>query len=129
MTIFFLIFIYLFLEGKEGRETLMCERYIDQLPLTHSQVGTWPATQACAVAGNQTGNLLVHRLVLNPLSHTSQGTIFSFIFLPSHMDTLTDFRESGREGQRKRERNIGYLSHATLPGTKHAPYICALTGN
>ena len=31
-----------------GRETSMCERDIDWLPLTHPLLGTWPATQACA---------------------------------------------------------------------------------
>ena len=39
------------------------------------QLGTWPATQACVLTGNWTGDLLVCRLVLNPLNHTSQ-TIF-----------------------------------------------------
>ena len=29
---------------------------------------------ACALTGNQTGDPLVHRLALSPLSHTSQGT-------------------------------------------------------
>ena len=50
-------FIYLLLEGeggwKRGRETSMCERYIDRLPLAHPQLGTWPATQACALTGNR----------------------------------------------------------------------------
>ena len=36
-------------------------------------LGTWPATQACALTGNQTGDPLVRRLVLNPLSHPNQG--------------------------------------------------------
>ena len=40
-------FIYLFLEIEEGREEEW-ERNIDQLPLTHPQLGTWPATQADA---------------------------------------------------------------------------------
>ena len=35
--------------------------------------GTWPVTQACALTGNQTSDLLVHRPMLNPLSHTSWG--------------------------------------------------------
>ena len=66
----------------------MCERYSDLLPLTHPQLGTRPATQACTLAGNRTGNLLVHRPALNPLSHTSQGAqiqLFKFIifFKPS----------------------------------------------
>ena len=36
--------------------------------------GPGPATQACALTGNQTGDSLVHRPALNPLSHTSQGS-------------------------------------------------------
>ena len=43
------------------------------LPLPHPLLGTWPATQACALIGNRTGDPLVHRPTLNPLSHTSQG--------------------------------------------------------
>ena len=53
--LFFKDFIYLFLERGNGRE-----RNIDVwLPLTWPPLGTWPATQACAVTGNQTGNPLV----------------------------------------------------------------------
>ena len=37
--------------------------------------GTWPATQACALTGNQTSDLLIRKPALNPLSHTSQGFI------------------------------------------------------
>ena len=37
-------------------------------------LGTCPATQACAFTGNPTGDLLVHRPALNPLSHPSQGS-------------------------------------------------------
>ena len=43
------------------------------LPLTCPLLGTWPATQACALTGNRTTNPLVHRPVHNRLSHTSQG--------------------------------------------------------
>ena len=64
--------------GRGEREKLMCERNIDWLPLTHAPTGDWPATQACALTGNQTVNPLVHRPVLSPLSHTSQGWIISF---------------------------------------------------
>ena len=43
---FFEDFTYLFLgrgEGrKRGRETLMCERNIDQLPFTYPNLGAWP---------------------------------------------------------------------------------------
>ena len=66
----------------------MCERYINQLPLECTQLGTWPATQACAPTGNRTRDFLVRRLALNPLSHTSQGTFISIYFmlnlLPGH---------------------------------------------
>ena len=42
------------------------------LPLTRPALGTWPATQACALTGNQTSDPLVRRPVLNPLSHFSE---------------------------------------------------------
>ena len=48
------------------------------LPLTWPPVGTWPATQACALTGNGTSDPLVCRPALNPLSHTSQGSYFFF---------------------------------------------------
>ena len=51
----------------------MCERYIDQMPLPHPDLGTWPATQACALTRNKTSDLLIYRSVLNPFSHTKQG--------------------------------------------------------
>ena len=45
-------FIYLFLERGEGRE-IERERNISVwLPLVHSQLGTWPTTQANALTGN-----------------------------------------------------------------------------
>ena len=69
---FFKDFIYLFVERGEGRKKER-ERNINVwLPLTHHLLGTWPATQACAVTGYWTSNPLVHRLALNPLSHISQ---------------------------------------------------------
>ena len=40
-----------------------------------SLLGTCPATQACALTGNPTGNILVHRPALSPLSYTSQDLI------------------------------------------------------
>ena len=62
---------------KRGRETLMCERNNNRLPRACPQLGIWPKTQACALIENQTSNLLVHRLVINPLSHTSHGLVIS----------------------------------------------------
>ena len=72
-----IVFIYFQREGnrgrRRGRETSMCERNINQLPLTHPQLGTWPTTQTCALTRNRTSDLSVGRPALNPLSHTSQG--------------------------------------------------------
>ena len=47
------------------------------LPLTCRLLGNWPPTQVCALIENRTSNLLVYRLALNPLSHTSQGSLSS----------------------------------------------------
>ena len=68
-----ILFIY-FREEKGGEKER--ERNINVwLPLTQPLLGTWPAAQACALTGNWTSDPLVCRLVLNPLSHTSQGQI------------------------------------------------------
>ena len=40
------------------------------LPLVRPLLGTWHATQACAVTGNQTSNHLVRRPAFSPLSFT-----------------------------------------------------------
>ena len=44
------------------------------LPLACPPLGTWPATQACTLTGNRTGDPLVGRPALSPLSHTSRGS-------------------------------------------------------
>ena len=51
----------------------MCERNSNRLHLAGPQLGTWPATQACVLTGNQTHDLSVPMLELNTQSHTSQG--------------------------------------------------------
>ena len=82
-------FIYLFLERGERREKER-ERDINVwLLLVWPLLGTWPASQACALTGNWTDDPLVHRLVLNPLSHSSQGNFYYIISLtkqPSDAD-------------------------------------------
>ena len=65
---------YLFIFTQKGRvgeregEKHQCVVASHVAPL-----GTWPATQACALSRNQSRNPLVHRPVLNQLSCTSQG--------------------------------------------------------
>ena len=74
-------FTYLFLDRGEGREK-ESERNINMwLPLERLLLGTWPAAQECALTGNQTGDPLVCRLILSPLSHTSQGPHFTLKIL------------------------------------------------
>ena len=74
--------LFIFREG-EGREKKR-ERNLDWLPLEHPQLGTWPATQACAPPGNQPGNILVCGTMPSPLSHTSEGRMpFSICNLTS----------------------------------------------
>ena len=68
-------FIYLYLDREEGRKGgREGEQYQRVLPLAHRLLGTWPATQACALIGNGTSDPLVPKLGLNPLIHTSQGS-------------------------------------------------------
>ena len=73
--IYFLDFVYLFLERGEGKEKEGERNIYVWLPLMCPLLGTWPATQACALTGNRTSSPLVCRLALNPLSYTSQGWI------------------------------------------------------
>ena len=49
---FFKDFIYLFLERGEGREKERVKNINVWLSLMHPLLGTWPATQACALTGN-----------------------------------------------------------------------------
>ena len=55
-------------EGEKhrcGRETLMVCLSV------RLQLGTWPATQACALTRNWINDLLIFGVMPNPLSHTS----------------------------------------------------------
>ena len=77
LTLFFLNFIYLFLERRERREKEREKNINVWLPLACPLLGTWPTIQTCALTGNGTSNPLVHRPELSPLSHTSQGTLYT----------------------------------------------------
>ena len=72
---------YLFLARGEKREKER-KRNINvsvRLLFMHPLLETWLETQAYTLTGNQTGDPLVCRPALNPLSHTGQGSTF---FLP-----------------------------------------------
>ena len=68
---FFLKILFIFREKEKERE-----RNINDCISHAPPPGTWCTTQACALTGNRTSDSLVHRLALNPLSHTSQGTLW-----------------------------------------------------
>ena len=71
-------FICLFSHRGEGKEKKR-ERNINVwLPLMRPLLGTWPATQACALTGSRSSNPLILRPALNPLSHASQGSIWIY---------------------------------------------------
>ena len=69
--IFFKYFIYLFLDRGERTEKEKGKNTSVWLPLTHLPLENWPTTQTCVLTGNRTGDCLVCRSALNPLSHTS----------------------------------------------------------
>ena len=68
--------LYLFRGGREGEREGNISVW---LPLMCPPLGTWPTTPACAPTGNRTGDPLVRRPALNPLSHTSQGLLIVFL--------------------------------------------------
>ena len=69
-------------KGREGeREKYQCVVASDASPL-----GTWPATRACALTRNQTGDPLVYKPALSPLNYTSQGPLL--IFIPLYLGSL-----------------------------------------
>ena len=77
---FKILYTYFWREGEKDRDTINV-----WLPVTRPLLGTWPETQACALTGNWTGDPLVHRPALNPLSHTSQGSRFLSMFSHSQL--------------------------------------------
>ena len=94
------ILLYLFLERGEGREEER-GRNIRRLPLTQPHLGTWPATQACALPGIDPHYLSFCGMTPNTLSHTGQGPndlliitykMFTVLFLISDTYSFENFR-------------------------------------
>ena len=85
-----------------------------------SQLWTWPATQACALTGNRTGDLLVCRPAFNPLSHTSQGYSIHLTWLTLFPCQLLFFIPTFQMGKpRQRNSTNGswnpWVSNSILP--------------
>ena len=68
---------------------------MDRLPLTCHQVGNKLATQACALTGNRTGDLSVHRPALNPVRCPSQGITDFFLNIRCETAWRPPFRCKG----------------------------------
>ena len=112
----------LFLDRGEGREKERERNVSVWLPLMCPPLGTWPVTQARALPGNRTGDPLVCRPELNPVSHTSQGqNLFFFPYLFIYL-----LRERGREEEREGEKHQCVVaSHVPLAGElAHNPGMC-----
>ena len=76
---FFFLILYLFIFSVRGREGEREGEKLQSVVVSHAPLtGDLAATQACAPAGNRTSDALVHRPMLNTLSHTSQGLSPSF---------------------------------------------------
>ena len=72
--IYFFKILFIFFRERGRERERDGEKHWLVASCTCPQLGTWPTTQACALTGNQTGDLTVHRPMLNPLSHTTQGS-------------------------------------------------------
>ena len=66
-------FIYLFIFRERRREGEREGGKQQCVVASLTLLGTWPATQACALTENWIHDHWFCRLALNPLSHTSQG--------------------------------------------------------
>ena len=76
------VLFILFLQRGERREKDRKRNINVWLPLVCPQMGTWPATQACALTGNLTSDPLVFRPAFNPLTHTSQVWNMEILMFP-----------------------------------------------
>ena len=76
--LFFKDFIHFCFRQRKGREKERERNTNVRLLLPQPPPGTQPVTQACTLTRNQTINPVVHRLVLSPLSHKSQGKMPNF---------------------------------------------------
>ena len=76
VSFFLLKILFIIFRQWGGREKQMERNINEWLPLMRPPPATWSTIQACALTGNWTSDPLVHRLVFNPLSHTSQVLVY-----------------------------------------------------
>ena len=68
-----ILFIYFRQRGREGEKEGEKHQCVVASHVPPTGDLTWLTAQASTLTGNPTGDPLVCRLALNPLSHTSQG--------------------------------------------------------
>ena len=101
------------------------------LPVMHRLLGSWPTTQACALTGNRTGDPLVCRALLNPLSYSSQAKPTNFI--DTENSTVITRGEGGwrqieaaKGGQLVMEGDVTWGGERTVLCTDDVLQSCAL---
>ena len=78
--------LFIIFREEKGRRKELNVWLLLKCPL----LGTWPATQACALTGDQIGNPLVCKLAFNPLSYTSQGCLLQIFMVQCFVIKLWD---------------------------------------
>ena len=101
----FKIFYLFIFRQREGRKKERKRNINVWLPLVRPHLGTWPTAQSCAMTGNRTGNPSVHRLVLNPLSHTSQG--YKSSFFTAHEIWIGEKTEGEQMWETNKTKHVG----------------------
>ena len=71
------------------------------LPLGRTPLGTWPATQVCALTGNRTYDPLVLRTALSPLNHTPPTAPHPHVQLCSVSQLLSGKSRAPRRGAKR----------------------------
>ena len=84
--------------------------------------GTKPATQACALMGNWTDDLLVYKIMLQPTEPHWPGLAFFFFLIK----ILLIFREKGKEEEGEWNTSVWLPLLHPLLGTWPATQVCAL---
>ena len=88
--VFFFLRFYLFIFRWRGRETTMCQRNIDWLPLIHPQLGTGLQPRPMPLTGIKSFSLWEDA---HPLCHTSQGCLCELFFFLSNTTLFTKNRQ------------------------------------
>ena len=76
-----ILFIYSREKGSKGEREGAKHQCVRDTSITRPHQGTWPATQACALTRNRTGDLLVHRLAGTQSTEPHQPGLMVFLII------------------------------------------------